>query len=63
MGGTVYLTTYYLPIYFQAVRAKSPFGSGVAVLPNILAQMILGIISGGLGEFIIPNHPREHISS
>ncbi|KAI1443176.1 MFS general substrate transporter [Annulohypoxylon stygium] len=52
MGGTVYLTTYYLPIYFQAVRAKSPFGSGVAVLPNILAQMILGIISGGLVQRI-----------
>ncbi|KAI0886808.1 major facilitator superfamily domain-containing protein [Annulohypoxylon maeteangense] len=52
MGGTVYLTAYYLPIYFQAVLAKSPFMSGVAVLPNILAQMIFGIISGGLVQRI-----------
>ncbi|KAI1452176.1 MFS general substrate transporter [Annulohypoxylon moriforme] len=52
MGGTVYLTAYYLPIYFQAVLAKSPFTSGVAVLPNILAQMIFGIISGGLVQRI-----------
>ncbi|KAI1210244.1 MFS general substrate transporter [Annulohypoxylon truncatum] len=52
MGGTVFLTAYYLPIYFQAVLAKSPFTSGVAVLPNILAQMVFGLISGGLVQRI-----------
>ncbi|KAI2463364.1 MFS general substrate transporter [Annulohypoxylon bovei var. microspora] len=52
LSGTVYITAYYLPIYFQAVLAKSPFISGVSVLPNILSQMIFGIISGGLVQRI-----------
>ncbi|OTB12248.1 hypothetical protein K445DRAFT_66614 [Daldinia sp. EC12] len=48
LSGTMFITAYYLPIYFQTVRAATPFISGVHVLPNILAQMILGIIAGGL---------------
>ncbi|KAG4223304.1 hypothetical protein PC116_g28228 [Phytophthora cactorum] len=55
LSGTMFITAYYLPIYFQTVRAATPFISGVHVLPNILAQMILGIIAGGLGKQITSN--------
>ncbi|OTA95222.1 hypothetical protein M434DRAFT_69748 [Hypoxylon sp. CO27-5] len=48
LGGTVFVTAYYLPIYFQAVLAYSPFQSGVNVLPNLLSLMVFGIITGGL---------------
>ena len=52
MTGTMFVTAYYLPMYFQAVLAYSPFMSGVDVLPNILAQMIFGIISGGISQLL-----------
>ncbi|KAI1097370.1 MFS general substrate transporter [Jackrogersella minutella] len=52
LGGTVFVTGYYLPIYFQAVLDYSPFMSGVDVLPNILSQMVFGIISGALVQRI-----------
>ncbi|KAI1139170.1 major facilitator superfamily domain-containing protein [Hypoxylon sp. FL0543] len=52
LGGTVFITAYYLPIYFQAVLAYSPFMSGVNVLPNLLSQMVFGIITGGLMQRI-----------
>ncbi|KAF3067388.1 putative HC-toxin efflux carrier TOXA [Daldinia childiae] len=48
LSGTMFITAYYLPIYFQTVRAATPFTSGVHVLPNILSQMIFGILAGGL---------------
>jgi hypothetical protein len=49
--GCVLTTSYYLPIYFQAVKGKSPTMSGVYILPTILSQMLLAIVSGVLGEF------------
>ncbi|KAI2602595.1 MFS general substrate transporter [Hypoxylon sp. NC1633] len=52
LGGTVFVTGYYLPIYFQAVLGASPFSSGVDILPNILSQMVFGIVSGGLVQRI-----------
>ncbi|KAI8964181.1 MFS general substrate transporter [Daldinia sp. FL1419] len=48
LSGTMFITVYYLPMYFQTVRATSPFKSGVDVLPNILSQMVFGIIGGNL---------------
>lgn len=41
-------TTYYLAIYFQAVKGDSPTMSGVSTLPTILSQILLAIISGVL---------------
>ncbi|KAI1413389.1 MFS general substrate transporter [Hypoxylon sp. FL1857] len=52
LGGTVFVTAYYLPIYFQAVLAYSPLISGVNVLPNLLSQMAFGIITGSLMQRI-----------
>lgn len=48
--GSMLLFSYYLPIYFQAVRGVSPALSGVYVLPQILSQMVLATVSGLLGE-------------
>ncbi|KAJ5712523.1 MFS general substrate transporter [Penicillium malachiteum] len=39
-------TSYYLAIYFQGVRGKSPMLSGVYMLPGVIAQMASGFLSG-----------------
>ncbi|KAH8657905.1 major facilitator superfamily domain-containing protein [Xylariales sp. PMI_506] len=50
MGAMIYGVTmtssYYLPVYFQAVRGKSALVSGVDLLPNILCQMVMAVMSG-----------------
>lgn len=45
------VTSYYLAIYFQGVRGKSPTMSGVYMLPGILGQIISGIVSGYAGVY------------
>jgi hypothetical protein len=50
-SGCMFTSSYYLPIYFQAVKGVSPVLSGVYVLPSILSQMIMAVVSGVLGEF------------
>lgn len=47
--GVAFTATYYLPIYFQAVRNASPTMSGVDLLPLIIASMIFTIATGALG--------------
>lgn len=51
MGAVALVTSFYLPLYFQAVRGVSPTMSGVYLLPSILSQMALAITSGILGAF------------
>jgi hypothetical protein len=46
--GSLLMTTYYLPIYFQAVRNATPTLSGVYLLPGIIGTMIFAIVSGAL---------------
>lgn len=48
--GAMMVYSYYLPIYFQAVRGASPMKSGVDILPLILSQVVGSILSGGLGK-------------
>jgi hypothetical protein len=48
--GSLLVFTYYLPIYFQAVKGVSPSRSGVYVLPGILSQMAMAVTSGFLGK-------------
>ncbi|KAJ5586969.1 uncharacterized protein N7459_002734 [Penicillium hispanicum] len=44
--------SYYLPIYFQAVKDKSPMLSGVYIIPSILSQLFTAVISGAMiGKF------------
>jgi hypothetical protein len=49
-AGSMMMSNYYLSVYFQAVRGISPLMSGVDLLPGILSQMLLTIVSGALGE-------------
>ncbi|CAG8953512.1 hypothetical protein HYFRA_00009968 [Hymenoscyphus fraxineus] len=42
------ILSYYLAQYFQAVRGVSPTLSGVYLLPGIMSQMVLAIVSGVL---------------
>lgn len=51
--GSLLVYTYYLPIYFQAVKGVNPSPSGVFILPGILSQMLMSVVSGVLGNFQI----------
>lgn len=42
--------SYYLPLWFQAVKGASPLKSGVMVLPLAIAQSIGAIVAGKFGE-------------
>lgn len=48
--GAMMVYSYYLPIWFQAVKDASSLQSGVDVLPFILSQVVASIVSGGLGK-------------
>jgi hypothetical protein len=50
MFGMQMTATYYLPIYFQAVKGVSPVLSGVYVLPMIISMMFAAVVSGVLGQ-------------
>ncbi len=41
--------SYYMAIYFQAIKGVQPTLSGVYILPSILSQLALSVISGALG--------------
>jgi hypothetical protein len=43
------MTSYYLSIYFQGVRGKTPTLSGVYMLPGIISLMVSGITAGLAG--------------
>ncbi len=48
--GSLLSITFYLPIYFQAVKGATPGMSGVYLLPSILSMMIMAVSSGILGK-------------
>lgn len=41
---------YYNPLYFQAVRGKSALVSGVDLLPTIIGQLVMAVLSGIMSE-------------
>ncbi len=45
-----FCASYYLPIYFQAIKNESPTMSGVSLLPNIISQITFAVLSGALGK-------------
>ena len=49
--GSMITVSYYLSIYFQAVKGVTPTLSGVYLLPRIPSQMVMATISGYLGTF------------
>jgi len=67
--GTVFVFSFYLPVYFQAVKGVSPFTSGVYVLPNILTSTFFAVLSGSLGKLyssprtnwnLTPSHSQQN---
>lgn len=48
--GLMLSASYYLPVYFQAVKNASPMLSGVYILPSILSQLLAAVISGALSK-------------
>lgn len=63
--GPLLVFTYYLPIYFQAVKGVSPALSGVYILPGVLSQILMEIVSGVLGKysFFIYRHVADMADS
>lgn len=41
-----FITSYFLPLYFQSVQGSSPFTAGVHMLPSIISQLITAVLSG-----------------
>ncbi|KAL1856396.1 hypothetical protein Daus18300_010768 [Diaporthe australafricana] len=41
-----FITSYFLPLYFQSVQGSSPFTAGVHMLPSIISQLITAVFSG-----------------
>ena len=56
--GTLQCASYYLPIYFQAVKGASPLKSGVDLLPSILMQLLGAVGSGILGKQLVDLYMR-----
>ncbi|KAM3521390.1 hypothetical protein NHJ13051_006281 [Beauveria bassiana] len=48
MFSTMLGAGYYLPVYFQTVRGLSPLRSGISMLPAIVTQLVVTVVSGGL---------------
>ena len=56
LGANLLTTSYFMAVYFQSVRGVLPLLSGVYVLPAIMSQLILAVLSGALGLLPIFNH-------
>ncbi len=48
VGSSIFIFTYYLPIWFQAVKGTSPVRSGIDNIPTILSNVTGITLSGGL---------------
>lgn len=48
MGGALFVFSYYLPIWFQAIKGVDATNSGLMNMPSILGLVIFSIIGGGL---------------
>ncbi|KAI0521401.1 MFS general substrate transporter [Xylaria bambusicola] len=56
LGASVFIFTYYLPIWFQAIKGVSATQSGIHNLPSILGLVVFALVGGGLatalGQFV-----------
>ncbi|KAK5108519.1 hypothetical protein LTR62_008259 [Meristemomyces frigidus] len=48
LGSSIFIFTYYLPIWFQAIKGTSPVRSGIDNIPMILSNVVGITLSGGL---------------
>lgn len=53
INANMLVTSFYMAIYFQAVRGVSPTLSGVYLLPSVLSQMFLAMFSGVQGWYFV----------
>jgi hypothetical protein len=51
--GTMMISLYYLPIWFQAVVGTSPTISGVYLIPLVVSQILNSIIGGALSACLV----------
>ena len=52
IGTLLVVYSFYLPIYFQAIKDQSPQGSGVSLLPLLLSTVVF-VISSGIGISLV----------
>uniref|UniRef100_L2FXT1 MFS aflatoxin efflux n=1 Tax=Colletotrichum fructicola (strain Nara gc5) TaxID=1213859 RepID=L2FXT1_COLFN len=45
---TAMMFTYYIPIWFQAIKGYSAVDSGIRTLPLVLTMMVFSVITGGI---------------
>ncbi|KAJ3578728.1 hypothetical protein NPX13_g1839 [Xylaria arbuscula] len=50
LGAAVFVFTYYLPIWFQAIQGTSATDSGVRTLPSVLGQVVFALVGGALAS-------------
>ncbi|CAI7630680.1 unnamed protein product [Penicillium pancosmium] len=48
LGGAYFVLTYYLPIWFQAIKGATAIKSGIMNLPMIIAVVVVSLLAGGL---------------
>ncbi|OQD81935.1 hypothetical protein PENANT_c024G01541 [Penicillium antarcticum] len=48
IGSILVVYSFYLPIWFQAIKGKSPQSAGLSLLPLLLPQVIFVIVSGAV---------------
>jgi len=49
---SVFVMSYYMPLYLQAVKGVGPTMSGVYLLPSIITGLVFVLISGAAGMFL-----------
>ena len=50
-GGSMLILTYYLSLWFQTVKHRSPVMSAVALLPTFALQVVGSVLFGVLGMY------------
>ncbi|KAJ5180495.1 MFS transporter [Penicillium capsulatum] len=63
LGGAMFIFTYYLPIWFQAVKGVSATQSGIDNLPSLIGLVIFSLIGGALASAIGYYTPLLLVSS
>jgi len=48
IGSAFFCIVYFSPLWFQAIKSKSPLESGIANLPMLLSVVVLSMVAGGL---------------
>jgi MFS family permease len=48
LGGSFMVITFYIPIWFQAIKGTTAIQNGIDNLPSILASVVFSLVAGGL---------------